>query len=121
MELDEDALTRFFGSPPLPMGEEERAFFGALAYEIQEGTLTLHVSFSTNFGDVRFHITAEGRDEPLLQSSLTEIRAVTVVEDPDVLTITGRGRDSAAADDEPVLRAVVTLDPLAVRLEDGDV
>ena len=121
MELDEDALTRFFGAPPLAMGEEERAFFGAVAYEVREGPLTLHVSFSTNFGDVRFHITSAGRDEPLLQSSLTEIRAVAVVEDPAVLTITGRGRDTASADDEPVLRAVLTLDPLAVRLEDGDV
>ena len=119
MEIDEEALTGFFGAAPESGSEEEQAFFGSLTWRVREAPYLLTVGFGRNFGDASFHLALEGRDEPLLQSLLSEIRAVEVSADPAVLTVRGTARDAAGADPGVVVRATLTLAPLSLRLEDG--
>jgi hypothetical protein len=119
MDIDEGALTRFFGSPAQAEGKEEQAFFGARTYRLQDGPYTLTMSLHTRFGDASLHLAVTGRDEPLLQSLLTGIAEVRVAEDPALLTLHGRAPGSTNAEPALSVRATLTLDPLAVRLEDG--
>ena len=124
MEIDEDALSRFFGKQPEPVGDEEREFFGSVTYRMQEGPYVLTMGLNTNFGDASFHLQVADRDEPILQSALAGIAAVRAEENPAVLTLHGTvllstQGETASPDPELRIRATLTLDPIALRLEDG--
>jgi hypothetical protein len=119
MDIDEEALTRFFGQGPEPVGDEEREFFGSITYRLEEGPYVLTLGLNTNFGDASVHLKQADRDEPILQSALSNIAAVRAEESPAVLTLLGTIGGTSGADPDLRIRATLTLDPIALRLEDG--
>lgn len=118
MDIDETELIQFFGVLPVEEDAEEKEFFGSSTFRVREGTKTWTVHFGAHHGDVGVVLEMEGHGAPVLRATLTDITAVRVDEDAEILRIMGQARGATGTDPEVTERATITLAPLTVVTRD---
>ena len=119
LDIDEAALTLFFGELPKTQDSEEAEFFGAKVWEVCRENLRLYVLFSTHDHEVSLTLYADDNAKPTMESCVKLVSEVRIQDRNNTLVLMGKAMRDAGSDPQLTERVRVTLNPLSVEVRES--